>query len=138
MKKPISSKRKEFCLYYCKGMLKKEAARLAGYKSSNLSNTATLLLKKKDVQEEISIIMSQAAEHLEIDETFVLSRLKKHADHEDAKTALKALYQIGKHLGMFVENINHKIIEDQDAYVKDVHKKIVELNSESEISNDDY
>jgi phage terminase small subunit len=138
MKNPISIKRKEFCLYYCKGMKKKECARLAGYKSSNLSNTATLLLKQEDVQEEIARIMSQAAEHLGIDETFVLSRLKQHADHPDVKTALKALYQIGKHLGMFIENINHKIIEDQDAYVKEVHQKVVESNSEHEVSNEDY
>jgi phage terminase small subunit len=135
MQKPISTKKRKFCLYYCKGIKKKECSTLAGYKSSNAANTASHLLKQPDVQKEISRIMSQAADQLGIDETFVLSRLKEHADHEDAKTALKALYQIGKHLGMFVENINHKIIEDQDAYIKEVHKNVVESNHD-EACND--
>lgn len=129
-------KRKEFCLYYCKGYKKREAARLANYKDSNLGNTASFLLKQKDVQEEIKRIMSKAADDLKIDETFVLSRLKQHADHEDANVAIKALMQIGKHLGMFVDNINHKVIEDQDAYVKDIHKKVVESNLYDEVYND--
>jgi phage terminase small subunit len=138
MKKPISTKRKEFCLYYCKGEKKKEAARLANYKDSNLANTASFLLKQPDVQEEIKRIMSKAADDLGIDETFVLSRLKEHADDADANISIKALAQIGKHLGMFVDNINHKIIEDQDAYVKDIHKNVVEENLKNEVSYEDY
>lgn len=138
MQKPMRIKRKEFCLYYCKGYKKREAARMASYKGSNLGNTASFLLKQPDVQQEIKRIMSKAADDLKIDETFVLSRLKEHADHEDANTAIKALIQIGKHLGMFVDNINHKVIEDQDAYVKDIHKNVVESNADDEACNDSF
>lgn len=123
--KPLLKKRQKFVKYLTEGHLKKKSAILAGYKKSNAENTASFLLKQKDVREEIKRVMSQAAKQLDIDENFVLKRLKDHVDHEDARISLEALKTIGNHLGMFVKKVdNTHHFKSQDDFVNDLYHKL--------------
>jgi phage terminase small subunit len=128
IKKPLLKKRRDFCLMIVKGYSGVSAARQAGYKESNLKNTACLLMAKPDVKEEIKRLMSEVSDQLEIDETFVWVRVKKLADHKDPNIAMKAVALTAQLLGMQVKKVDVNV-NSQDSFVKNLYGSTVENNS---------
>jgi phage terminase small subunit len=104
-RKPLTEMEREFCFYFVRSATARDAAMLAGYKSTNLRSldvTISRLQKRPNVIAEINRLRAERAEKLDISLDDILLRISALATKAQAKgdlnTALKALIELKSHL----------------------------------------
>lgn len=105
---PLTEKQKRFVEEYLVDLNGADAARRAGYSVKTANEQAVRLLANISVQEEIQKAQQLRAQRTEIDQDYILNRLRKEAEltpREGASHAarIRALELLGKHLGMFAD-----------------------------------
>jgi phage terminase small subunit len=121
----LTVKEAAFCAAYAKGAGKEEAALAAGYTKAGAAKAATRLLAKPKVKAHLDKILDRAATKAGWSVARVVERLGENdaaaiagnpvvgPDGEvigyrrDFTASTRCLELIGKHLGMFVEKVEH-------------------------------
>jgi hypothetical protein len=87
-----------------------KSAELAGYSRKSATNIGAALLKCPNVAYQVGLATAMRCERLKINPDWVLVKLKQEAERVDYNAShnarVQALGLIGKHLGMFQENVN--------------------------------
>ena len=139
---PLTDKQARFVEEYLVDLNATQAAIRAGYSAKTASEQGHQLLQKTSVAEAIAVAQAKLSEKVEISQEWVLTNLKKVADRcmqsapvldrkglqvfieneegdvvpaytFNAMGANRSLELLGKHLGMFAENVNVNLYEKQ-------------------------
>lgn len=106
---PLTPKQAAFAREYLVDLNATQAAIRAGYSEKTAYSQGQRLLKNAEVQAAIAEAQAQRAKRTELTQDYVLNSLRSIADDADQPTAprVRALELLGKHLGMFVERVDH-------------------------------
>jgi phage terminase small subunit len=111
-------RRKAFVVEYVKDFRAKDAALRAGYSENGVSQTAYNLLSRTDIQAEIRRLQNERAKRLNLEADYIV--LQFHDVYVQARemgnlsAAIKALEQLGKHLGIFEKDNRQKAPTPED------------------------
>jgi phage terminase small subunit len=122
----LTQQHKLFALEYATDFNGARAARAAGYADESAKFTASVLLKRPDIQALVAEAVNNAAETAGVNAVWVLRRLKDTSDRcfqaepvrdrdgnetgifkFDAAGAIRGAELIGKHLKMFTDKVEH-------------------------------
>ena len=110
----LTEKQKNFCREYLVDLNATQAAIRAGYSKKTAGEMGHETLKKPQIQKQLQKTMNKRAEKTEITAEMVLkdineikTRTMRTGKEFDAKSALKALELLGKHLVLFTDKIQH-------------------------------
>lgn len=104
----LTEKQKRFCEEYLIDLNATQAAVRAGYAEKNAGKIGHELLEKTRISEYLSSLMQKRSERTGITADKVLSELEKVAFAEtdiSGKEKIKALELLGKHLGLFSDQL---------------------------------
>lgn len=108
--KGLTSKQQRFVDEYLVDCNATQAAIRAGYSAKFANREGSRLLSNVDVQASIAEARQRLSESTELTQEWVLARLKAEAlNYDEGSThsaRVRSVELIGKHLGMFVENVN--------------------------------
>ena len=111
----LTEKQKAFCREYVIDFNASQAALRAGFSKKNHEHIGWELLQKTTVQRYLKKLTVEQEEKAEISVQNIISdltRIKKdclNAEKPKHAEAIKVLELLGKHLGMWIENIRHYI-----------------------------
>jgi len=120
----LNDKQKAFVDEYLIDLNASAAARRAGYSPKWINANVQHTLQKTAIQAAIKEKMSARADRVQIDQDFVLKRIKDvledaskapDGDMIDRNNALKALEMLAKHVGLFGKDNLQKGKADQEA-----------------------
>ena len=113
-KRKLTEKQKKFCREYLVDLNATQAAIRAGYSKKTATVIANETLSLPYLQEHLQKMMNKRAEKTEITAEMVLQDINEIKNRTmavgkefDAKSALKALELLGKHLVLFSDRIQH-------------------------------
>jgi len=123
----LSGKQRRFVEEYLLDLNAAGAARRAGYSPRNACNIGSQLLKKENVLKAIIEAQQRRSKRVELDQDYVLSGLKTNAERAaqaepvtnsegevigeyryEGAVVNRALELLGKHLGLFVDRVQHE------------------------------
>lgn len=105
MAKKLTIKQERFVQEYIKDGNGRKAAITAGYSKNCAAEIASENLMKPNIAQYVERYQSRAAAKLDIDQEYVLSKLKDWVEVCDKQASMKALELIGKHLQMFTDKM---------------------------------
>ena len=111
----MTPKQKRFVDEYLIDLNATQAAIRAGYSARSADIIGFENLRKPNIQETLAELMAKRAEETGISAAWVLKKLRENADNAldpnldtfNGSVANRALELIGKHLGMFVDRVDH-------------------------------
>lgn len=112
----LTSKQKRFVQEYMVDLNATQAAVRAGYSRKTAGSIGQENLKKPAIQAELQVLMQERGEKTTISQEMVVKELQKiaFADASDVAVSelkysnkIRALELLGKHLGMYVEKVEH-------------------------------
>lgn len=110
----MTPKQKRFCQEYLVDLNATQAALRVGYSAKTAYSTGQRLLKNVEVQAAIQQGIQERQQRIQIDQDYVIERLRAIAEMDASDAAdselkysgkLKALELLGKHLGMFEDRL---------------------------------
>jgi phage terminase small subunit len=118
----ISKRQKQFVNEYLVDRNATAAAKRAGYAEGSAHNAGCVLMKKPEIMAAIQKKEIKICEKLDLSVEKIISQIedvrKECMANQDYRAALKALEMLGRHIGMWREQI--------DVNVKSAHMLIVE------------
>ncbi len=112
----LSARQKAFVQYYIVSLNATQAAVEAGYSSKYANRQGAQLLARPKIQAAIQKAMKERIARVEVDQDYVIQRLKTEAELEGEGAShgarIKALELLGKHLGMFTDRVQMELSGD--------------------------
>lgn len=119
----MTSRQARFIEEYLISLNATDAAKRAGYSEKTAYSIGQRLIKMKEIQEAISRSMIERSERTALTQDYVIDNLREivtrcmNAKSFDARSAIRALELLGRHIGMFDYKLQVQKSESQDRYI---------------------